>query len=44
MGAWEEIEDLLVYPAGGHGMALLVAHPELASKIADFLGAAVAAK
>ncbi len=25
MGAYEEIEDLLVYSAGGHGVALLAA-------------------
>jgi len=37
-------EELLVFPAGGHGVALLAAHPELASKLADFLAAAVAAK
>jgi len=29
---------------GGHGVALLAAHLEVASKIADFLAAAVAAK
>jgi len=42
--AHDGAEELLVYPAGGHGVALLVAHPELASKIADFLAEAAAAK
>ncbi len=30
-----------VYPEGGHGVALLAAHPELAGRIADFLARAV---
>lgn len=42
--AHEGPEELLVYPAGGHGVALLAAHPELASRIAGFLAAAVAAR
>lgn len=42
--AHEGPEELLVYPAGGHGVSLLAAHPELASKIAAFLAAAVATK
>jgi hypothetical protein len=44
MGEHEGIEDFLVYPAGGHGVALRAAHPERATKIADFFAAAIAAK
>lgn len=36
MAAHDGIEDLLVYPLGGHGVALLATHPELASKVENF--------
>jgi len=39
--AHEGPEELLVYPSGGHGVALLTAHPELASRIAGTLAAAL---
>jgi dienelactone hydrolase len=40
--AHEGAEELLVYPSGGHGVALLAAHPELPATIAAFLADAVA--
>lgn len=41
--AHEGPEELLVYPSGGHGVALLAAHPELAPKLADFLAGPLSA-
>lgn len=35
-------EELLVFPSGGHGVALFAAHPDLAARIADTLAAALA--
>ncbi len=41
-GVHDGPEELLVYPKGGHGVALLDAHPELAAQMAAFLKKAVA--
>lgn len=41
--AHEGPEDLIVFPTGGHGVALLTAHPELAAKIAGTLATALSA-
>ncbi len=42
--AHEGPEEPLVYPAGGHGVSLLAAHPDLAGRIAGFLAEAVTAR
>ena len=42
VSAHEGPEELLIYPKGGHGVALLEAHPELAAQIAAFLKKTVA--